>query len=112
MEQYLYKTDPYRCYTPDATFPVHFTLNRTDPSLTQKLQADKGLRRLILDSLTKYAILEPDFDFYNVFKPAYLNGGDVQVPMLIINVDVGDEVSTTGWQPVTRFLHNLLSKRG
>lgn len=112
IEQYLYKTDPYRSSTSDARFPVPFTLNRTDPSLMQKLREDKGLRRLILDSLTKYGILEPDFDFYNVSKPAYPNGGDVQVPMLIINVDVGDEVSTTGWQPVTRFLHDLLSKRG
>ncbi len=112
IEKYLLKTDPYRCSTSNARFPLPLTLNRTDPSLTQQLQEDKGLRSLILYFLTKYGLLEPDFDFYNVSKPAYPNGGDVQVPMLIINVDVGDEVSTTGWQPVSLFLHNLLCQRG
>lgn len=112
IEQYLYKTDPYRCSTPNARFPVPFTLHRTDPSLTRKLQEDKGLRRLILENLTKYGFEDPDFDFYNVSKPAYPNGGDLQVPMLIINVDVGDQISTTGWQPAGLFLHNFLSKRG
>lgn len=31
---------------------------------------------------------------------------------MIINVDVGDDVSTVGWLPASRFLHNLLSERG
>ena len=31
---------------------------------------------------------------------------------MIINVDVGDDVSTVGWLPASQFLHNLLSERG
>lgn len=62
--------------------------------------------------MNDHGIEEPDFDFYKASKPFYPNGGDIQVPTLIINVDVCDDVSIVGWLPASGFLDDLLSKSG
>ncbi|MCJ1347409.1 hypothetical protein MMC31_005634 [Peltigera leucophlebia] len=112
IEQYLRKTDPYRCSSANPGFPVPLKLDVLGYGLAHKLHEDRGLRMSILSCLAECHIAQLDVGFYNVSKPFYPNGGNVQVPTLIIDVDVGDDVSTAGWLPASQFLLNLLSKCG
>lgn len=112
IEQYLYRTDPYRSTTVKFPFPMPLAVHSLDATLTVKLHQDSQLRTFILKSLEFHQIRELSLHFSNLSKPGYPRGGDIHVPTLRINVELDDHALTESWPAATRDIYLLLGQRG
>ncbi|MCJ1349501.1 hypothetical protein MMC31_007742 [Peltigera leucophlebia] len=112
IEQYLLKMDPYRCSTANPVFPVPLKLDVPDHGVAYELRNDSHVEGFILQHLAEYDIKQLNFGFYNVSQPFYPNGGNVPVPTLIINVDLGGDNTTLYWPEASQYLHNRISESG
>lgn len=101
IENYLANIDAYRYSTAKVGFRSPLLISRRDPRITKRLQEDQALRMLIITLLEEHKTESTDLDFVNLSKPS-----------LIINVDVGDSVSTALWPAASLQLRKLVSSRG
>ena len=112
IEQYIYRTDPYRSTSAAFPFPMPLILEPTDESMMQRLQAVSGLRELVASTISGHNIEPQSITANKQSKPGYPAGGDIAVPVIRVCIDVLDNASTDSWSAARRDTKALLAERG
>lgn len=109
IEQYLYRTDPYRSTTAAIAFPLpvmrsNVSFNAADSRRLKDLEPT-------IQTVLIPAIKDPfTFRFCELSKPGY-PGGDIKVATLLVDVHEG-KVQPSSWFATRDVLRSILQKTG
>ena len=112
IEQYIYRTDPYRSTSVALPYPTPLLLEFEDEPMIQRLQNDRELRELIADTLGRHNIEPQSISVRKQSKPGYPAGGEKLVSVVQVGIDVRDDSPTDAWSPARRDVKALLIERG
>lgn len=112
IEQYIYRTDPYRSTSVAFPFPTPLFFEPEDGPMLQRLHNDPALRETITSTLSKHNIEPQMITFDKQSKPGYPTGGEIAVTVVRVSIDVRDNSPTDAWSAARRDIKALLIERG
>lgn len=112
IEQYIYRTDPYRSTSVAFPFPTPLFFEPEDGPILQRLHNDPAIKETITSTLGKHDIKPQMITFDKQSKPGYPAGGEIAVTVVRISIDVRDHSPTDAWSAARRDVKALLIERG
>ena len=112
VEDFIYRTDPYRSSSSEPRFPLPMNQYHYHPNHLRRID-EAGFQRQEVESLlTNHGIHSSQKLFIPQSKPGYPRGGDKPRMTLVIHVDVQDNMLTTSWSAARRDIKDLLDEHG
>ena len=111
IEQYIYRTDPYRSSSVAFPLPTPLYLEYVDAAMLERLTNDSTLSEHIADTLGRHYIVPQGISCVKQSKPGYPAGGDTAVAVIRITINVGDNSPTDTWSAARRDVKALLIER-